>query len=89
MRSVDPIRYAWQGCNFGVPFPTELARTTTVSRLAVSLANLYGEARVTGEFAGVRAAQAALDAFIVGDVRRFAAPSHPAVTDTEEALPDS
>jgi hypothetical protein len=88
MTIVDPIRYAWEGCNFGVPFPTELARTARVSPLAASLANVY-ELRVTGEFAGVRAAQAALHAFIVGDVRRFANPAHATVSGNEEAPPHS
>jgi hypothetical protein len=75
MNQVDPIRYAWEGCNLGVPFPAELAKCATVSRLATSLWNVRGEAGVPADLVALGAAQAALHAFIVGDVRRFAVSS--------------
>jgi len=69
MKNVDPIRYAWEGCNLGVAFPAALARSATTTSVATILSNAYDEPRVPRAVTGVDAAQTALLSFILGPFR--------------------
>jgi hypothetical protein len=58
MSNADPIRYAWERCNPGVPFPAALARTA----MDLSVPIFYASApRVV---VGREAVEAALLSFI-------------------------
>jgi hypothetical protein len=72
MSTVDPIRYAWESCNRGVPFPSALRRSATASAVATSLSNAHTDLSPEAAGAGVSTAQAALHSFVVGDLRRIA-----------------
>jgi hypothetical protein len=68
MNNVDPIRYAWEGCNLGIPFPAILGKNVFTPGMA-ALSNRDGEL-VTEAFAETKAVQAALQAFVIGDLRQ-------------------
>jgi hypothetical protein len=71
MNTVDPIRYAWKGCNVHVPFPAALARNSTASSVAASLSNAHADPTLVRGVGAMDALQAALRSFIVvGDTPR-------------------
>jgi hypothetical protein len=86
MNHVDPVRYAWEGCNLGIPFPAILGRNVFSPGMA-ALAS--GDAElVTETFAESKAVQAALQAFVIGDLRQTF-DSTPVQTLEQDPLPPS
>jgi hypothetical protein len=68
MNNVDPIRYAWEGCNLGIPFPAILGKNVFSPGMA-ALSSRDVEL-ATEAFAETKAVQAALQAFVIGDLRQ-------------------
>jgi hypothetical protein len=70
---VDPIRYAWERCNHGVPLPAVLARSAAVLARSAGLASLgpslsrYRAPVVAIAVSAMAAARAAVHSRIVGD----------------------
>lgn len=87
MNRVDPIRYAWAACNGGVPFPAELTRGASASNGVAGLPITEDDLRSTAMSAAADAVHAALQAFVVGDLRTVSAPSPVRSPDVESETP--
>jgi hypothetical protein len=86
MTTMDPIRYAWEECNLATPFPTVLAKGSASAGGSTTASSAEDETN-RPLFATVDAAQAALHAFVVGDLRRLAQSLPPAGVEAASGSP--
>ena len=87
MRNVDPIRYAWEACNRNVPFPAELVRGAAASSAASGSSGTEGDLLTERTAVAAVVVEAALQSFVVGDVRPLTEPAAPEGPHTEAEDP--